>query len=66
MDVLDDSNWDMGQQSKSNNNVKSMREQMKQSWGVDKKEEEEEGKPNADWMPKFKNGPDEDEPWFTG
>ena len=53
----------MGQQSKSNNNVKSMREQMKQSWGVDKKGE---GKSNADWMPRFGNGPDEDEPWFTG
>mmetsp|Transcript_35966 Transcript_35966/g.64790 ORF Transcript_35966/g.64790 Transcript_35966/m.64790 type:complete len:123 (-) Transcript_35966:189-557(-) len=46
-DALDDSNWDMGQKSKSTNDVKSMREQMKQSWGVvDKKEEE--GKPNAD------------------
>mmetsp|Transcript_40988 Transcript_40988/g.75021 ORF Transcript_40988/g.75021 Transcript_40988/m.75021 type:complete len:133 (-) Transcript_40988:275-673(-) len=46
-DALDDSNWDTGQKSKSKNNVKSMREQMKQSWGVvDKKEEE--GKPNAD------------------
>mmetsp|Transcript_20598 Transcript_20598/g.31263 ORF Transcript_20598/g.31263 Transcript_20598/m.31263 type:complete len:162 (+) Transcript_20598:364-849(+) len=57
----DDSQWDMGQSEPS----KSMREQMKQSWGrVDKLEEE--GKPTADWMPRFGSGPDEDEPWFTG
>lgn len=63
--LLDDCNWDIGQQqrSKLSNNVKAMREQMKQSWGVDEKEE---GKPSADWMPKYGKGPDEDEPWFTG
>eukprot|EP00571_Detonula_confervacea_P015829 CAMPEP_0172302290 /NCGR_PEP_ID=MMETSP1058-20130122/4022_1 /TAXON_ID=83371 /ORGANISM="Detonula confervacea, Strain CCMP 353" /LENGTH=145 /DNA_ID=CAMNT_0013012715 /DNA_START=376 /DNA_END=810 /DNA_ORIENTATION=- len=61
-DDLDDDIWDMGEQSKSTNNVKSMREQMKQSWGaVDK--DSEEGKPTADWMPRFRNGPEEDEPW---
>jgi len=62
-DALDDSNWDMGQKSKSTNDVKSMREQMKKYWGVGKKGE---GKPSADWMPRFGNGPDEDESWFTG
>jgi len=24
------------------------------------------GKPNADWLPGFKPGPNDDEPWFTG
>mmetsp|Transcript_7906 Transcript_7906/g.14301 ORF Transcript_7906/g.14301 Transcript_7906/m.14301 type:complete len:165 (-) Transcript_7906:347-841(-) len=61
----DDAQWDMGQSQSNLNNVKSMREQMKQSWErVD--DAEEEGKPTADWMPRFGSGPDEDEPWFTG
>jgi len=25
-----------------------------------------DGKPNADWLPGFKPGPVDDEPWFTG
>ena len=48
----------MGQQSKSDNDVRSMREKMKQSWGVVDKEEE--GKPTADCMPQFGNGLDKD------
>eukprot|EP00584_Thalassiosira_punctigera_P008905 CAMPEP_0172545142 /NCGR_PEP_ID=MMETSP1067-20121228/15143_1 /TAXON_ID=265564 ORGANISM="Thalassiosira punctigera, Strain Tpunct2005C2" /NCGR_SAMPLE_ID=MMETSP1067 /ASSEMBLY_ACC=CAM_ASM_000444 /LENGTH=159 /DNA_ID=CAMNT_0013331831 /DNA_START=309 /DNA_END=788 /DNA_ORIENTATION=- len=64
-DALDDTKWDMGQSKSDSNSVDSMREQMKQSWGgVDR--EGEEGKPTADWMPRFGKGPDEDEPWFTG
>lgn len=65
--ALDDSNWDMTPTRASlnkSNNVKSMREQMKKSWGGENKKEA--GKPTADWMPRFGNGPDEDEPWFTG
>lgn len=65
--ALDDDIWDMGQ-TKSKN-TKSMREQMKQSWAgttTDKDIIIEEGKPTADWMPRVGNGPDEDEPWFTG
>ena len=63
-DALDDSQWGM-EQTKSTSNMKSMRDQMKKSWGGDGKEEE--GKPTADWMPGFgSSGPDEDEPWFTG
>lgn len=61
--ALEDSKWDMAQ-SKSSSDVKSLRDRMKQSWGVDDKKVE--GKPTADWMPGFGEGPDEDEPWFTG
>jgi len=65
MKALDDANWDMGPSSTGKRNAKSMREQMKQSWGI--VNTEEEGKPTADWMPGFgQAGPDEDEPWFTG
>lgn len=41
------------------------RKQMEQAWGPDGSQEEE-GKPTANWMPRFRKGPDEDEPWFTG
>jgi len=63
----DDTLWDMGP-SKSKNNIISMREEMTKSWGlIDKGDTSiEEGKPNADWVPRFGKGPDEDEPWFTG
>lgn len=63
-DTGDDNQWDMGE-SKSKS-VKSMREQMKQSWGgSDSKNAIEEGKPTADWAGAG-GGPDGDEPWFTG
>ena len=60
----DNKQWDMEGNSSS---VKSMREQMKQSWGGNDstKKKEEEGKPTADWAGAG-GGPDEDEPWFTG
>jgi hypothetical protein len=31
-----------------------------------KLQDEGMGKPNADWLPGFKPGPVDDEPWFTG
>ena len=62
----DDKQWDMGESS-SSSSVKTLREQMKQSWGGNDstKKKEEEGKPTADWAGAG-GGPDEDEPWFTG
>lgn len=68
-DSLNETKWDMGQwdtgqsNSKNSDNVKSMREKMKESWG--RADKEEEGN-LADWMPGFSKGPDDDEPWFTG
>ena len=60
----DDKQWDMGEgNSKS---VKSMREQMKQSWGGNDSTKKEEGKPTADWAGAGGGPDDEDEPWFTG
>ena len=53
---------------KSQKNIKSVRDQMKQSWGTGDEmgngNETDEGKPTADWA--GITGPDEDEPWFTG
>ena len=51
---------------KSQKNIKSVRDQMKQSWGNgnDMGNETDEGKPTADGA--GITGPDEDEPWFTG
>jgi len=56
----DDEQWDMGEGN--SNSLKSMREQMKQSWGGNDstKKKEDEGKPTADWAGA------EDEPWYTG
>jgi hypothetical protein len=54
-----DSQWGVPQ---SNTDMKSMRKQMKQSWGVEKSEETSP----TDWMPGYTEGPDQDEPWFTG
>ena len=60
----DDKQWDM--EEGSSKSVKSMREQMKQSWGGNgSTKKKEEGKPTADWAGAG-GGPDEDEPWFTG
>ena len=59
----DDKQWNMGEDNSKS--LKSMREQMKQSWdGKDNKREEVEGKPTADWA--GAGGGPEDEPWFTG
>lgn len=63
--ALDDNNWDMGSQSNSKNDVQALREQMNTAWGREDMENKE-GKPTADWMPGFRTGPEEDEPWFTG
>jgi len=59
-DAKDDKQWDMGEGN--SNSLKSMREQMKQSWGGNDstKKKEDEGKPTADWAGA------EDEPWYTG
>jgi hypothetical protein len=60
---LDDSQLEMSPY-KTNDNIKSLREQLKQSWGDDGQVER---KPTADWMPGFgTSGPGNDEPWFTG
>lgn len=61
-DDNDEKQWDMRVKSTS---VKSMREQMKRSWGGGEDETKQEGKPTADWAGAG-GGPNEDEPWFTG
>ena len=64
-DTGDDKEWDMGERSSSSSSVKSMREQMKQSWGGNEStKKKEDGKPTADWA--GAGGGHEDEPWFTG
>ena len=58
----------------TSSSVDSLRRQMKEAWSTstdnndaNKEEETKEGvKPSADWVPNFRKGPDEDEPWFTG
>ena len=63
-DTEDDKQWDM--EEGNSKSLKSMREQMKQSWGGnDSTKKKEDGKPTADWAGAG-GGPDEDEPWFTG
>ena len=59
----DDKQWDM--EEDNSKSLKSMREQMKQSWGGnDSTKKKEDGKPTADWA--GAGGGPEDEPWFTG
>lgn len=60
-----DDDWDLGPRPTAQDEVMSMREQMKNAWEKDDGAQEE-GKPTADWMPRFRPGPDDDEPWFTG
>lgn len=52
--------WDMRRSSGAE--IKSMRDQIKDLW----KAGDIKGKPTADWMPGYGEGPNEDEPWFTG
>lgn len=63
-DPWGDDAWDMGPPSNANDDVQAMRRRMGASWGGGEKEGGE--KPTADWMPGFRTGPDEEEPWFTG
>ncbi|KAL3786569.1 hypothetical protein ACHAWO_000723 [Cyclotella atomus] len=55
-----ESQWDV---PRSNTDIQSMRKRMKQSWG---EESNKEKSATTDWMPGCTEGPDQDEPWFTG